>query len=389
MQNTKSASSLSNSILPKTKIMSNHKKNIFAIFLIFLISLIIAKPNLCIASIYNGLSVWAKCVVPSLLPFMFFTKLLTNLNFLQKITNKFSKLNSKLFNAPPISAHIFLMSIISGYPVGAKMIAEYHKMGILSANDTNKLCTFCSTSGPLFIIGSVGTAMIGSAKIGYIIFVSHILGAILNGILFRNLWKNKDINNETKSQQESFAKINIKCITESYDENISSINKLDKSNYDKINSNINIFNNNKIEKQNSQNMLASSMTDTILSCLTVGGYIAIAFLVVDIFLDLNLFFPITKLLELLRISPNITNNVLSGITEVSKGCLLISNLNISQTLIATLSSFLIGFGGICVFLQAITFLSEAGVNKKFYIFQKITHGLISSTITFLLCLIFI
>ena len=47
----------------------------------------------------------------------------------------------------------------------------------------------------------------------------------------------------------------------------------------------------------------------------------------------------------------------------------------------------IGFGGISVFLQAVTFLKDAKVNLKFYFFQKITHGILSAGLTFLICLV--
>src|SRR5574344_476395 len=120
--------------------------------------------------------------------FMFFTKILTDLDFLSWLTNLFTKLNKILFKAPAISSYIFLMSIISGYPVGAKLISEFYEMGAISKVQANKLCTFCSTSGPLFIIGSVGTSMFLNSTLGYIMFLSHILGSFLNGILYRKLY---------------------------------------------------------------------------------------------------------------------------------------------------------------------------------------------------------
>lgn len=331
-------------MIPKNKNIS--KKNVFAsIFIMFLIVCIVIKPNLCINSIYSGLSVWAKCVLPSLFPFMFLTKILTNLNFISTITSKFYRLNSKFFNAPKISSYIFLLSIISGYPVGAKMISEYHKMGIISTKQANKLCTFCSTSGPLFIVGSVGTAMFLSAKIGYILFLSHVFGSIFNGLLFRHFYIDKTEN------FEKFAK------------------------------------NNEKNTKKSQNLLAESMKDSILSVLIVGGWIAVAFLVIDIFNDLQIFAPLCNLLFKLGIDINLSYATISGIFEVSKGCILLSKLSTDKIITATIASFLIGFGGLCVFLQASSFLKEANVNTKFYLFQKFTHGILSAGICFLLCMI--
>ena len=344
MQSTKIKKISVFSMIPKNKNIS--KKNIFAsIFIIFIIACIVAKPNLCINSIYGGLCVWAKCVLPSLFPFMFLTKLLTNLNFISSLTSKFYKINSKLFNAPKISSYIFLLSIISGYPVGAKMISEYHKMGIITTKQANKLCTFCSTSGPLFIIGSVGSAMFLSAKIGYILFVSHVLGSIFNGLLYRHFYNDKTNN------FENFAK------------------------------------NEQKNTKKPQNLLAESMKDSILSVLIVGGWIAVAFLVIDIFNDLKLFAPLCNLLKIFGVNAELSNATICGIFEVSKGSILLSQIAMPKIITTTVASFLIGFGGLCVFLQASSFLKEANVNTKFYLFQKFTHGILSAGITFLLCMI--
>ena len=335
------------SILPKRKNMSNSKKMLLSIFLILIISLMILKPNLCINSVYSGLAVWAKCVLPSLLPFMFFTKLLTNLNFISKLTSKFYRLSSKLFLAPKISSYVFLMSIISGYPVGAKIISEFYSMGIITQRQANKLATFCSTSGPLFIIGSVGASMFKDAKIGYIIFFAHIVTSIINGIIFRKTFVDK---------------------TEIIFENIQKNDENDAKN-----------------TQKTQNLLQNSMKDSILSVLIVGGFIAIAFLIIDLFNNLNIFYPINFLLELCGLKNGTANAISSGFFEVSKGCVMLSGLSISKTLCATIASFLIGFGGLSVFLQATVFLSSAKVNLKFYFFQKFVHGILNAGLTFLIC----
>lgn len=288
------------SVLQKPKNIS--KKQIFAsIFVLFLIALIVIMPNLCINSIYNGLSVWAKCVLPSLLPFMFFTKLLTSLQFISTITSKFYKINCKLFNAPKISSYIFFMSIISGYPVGAKLISEYYKMGFLTSKQANKLCTFCSTSGPLFVIGTVGTSLFLNTKIGYIMFFSHIASSLLNGLAFRQLF----IDNT----------------------------KLDYN----------------LQSAESKNLLFDSMRESILSVLLVGGYIAVAFLIIDVFNALNILYPINLFLQLFGLNINTAQAISSGIIEVSKGCILLAKLDITLTAKATIASFLIGFGGISVF----------------------------------------
>ena len=96
----------------KEKSKQNIAKVFISFLVILLIVLIVIQPSLCISSVYNGLSVWAKTVLPSLFPFVFLTKLLSSLNVLETITDKLSKVTKFLFKAPAISSYIFLMSII-------------------------------------------------------------------------------------------------------------------------------------------------------------------------------------------------------------------------------------------------------------------------------------
>lgn len=327
----------------KSKKISKQKTIRISISLVIcaLVMFIIIKPDLCISSVYNGLSVWARCVLPSLLPFMFFTKILTDLDFVSKITNKFSKVTKFLFNAPSISAYIFFMSLISGYPVGAKLISEFYEAGVISQKQANKLTTFCSTSGPLFIIGSVGTAMFLNATLGYVLFVSHILSSVLNGIIYRNCYK------------DNFEK--------PFNTNASNLNEI----------------------------LPNSMSSSITSCLIVGGYIAVFFMIIDLANSINLFAPLNSIFSFLLkpfgVNTNTANALTNGIVEISKGCSSLSALNLPTTLLATLSSFVISFGGFSVFFQSITFLSKCKVNMGFYLLQKLTHGLLSAIITFAIC----
>ena len=78
----------------------------------------------------------------------------------------------------------FLMSVLSGYPMGAKIVGDLRRSGEISVREAKRLMSFCSTSGPAFLIGAVGTGMLGSGFIGGIIAASHYLGAAVNGMVY-------------------------------------------------------------------------------------------------------------------------------------------------------------------------------------------------------------
>lgn len=302
---------------------------LFTILILYFLLCMILQPAKFISQSLNGISAWAFNVLPSVLPFMFFTKVLSALDFMPKLTRPFSKLSQKVFKAPPISIYAFTMAILSGYPVGSKMVADLYMQGKISKEDAFKMSSFCSTSGPMFIIGAVGIGMFNSSKIGYILFLSHVIGAVLNGILYRN-FKLKD-----KDQTNTIPHYNNTTKTQ--------------------------FN------------LSEIVLNSTLSILSVGCIITIFFIVIECFSPILSLFP---------------NNIayfFEGLIEITKGCIDLSTLS-NKFLAVALCSFTISFGGISTILQSITMLSNLQMPVKFFTLQKFTHACLSLIVTVILLL---
>ena len=102
-----------------------------------------------------GLSLWVTSVVPALLPFFIACELLTHTDIIEFLGIKLNKIMRPLFNVPGEGAFPLIMGIISGYPVGAKIVTNFRKNGICTKEEGERLLTFTNNSGPLFIIGTV------------------------------------------------------------------------------------------------------------------------------------------------------------------------------------------------------------------------------------------
>lgn len=297
---------------------------ILTILILFFLACIISNPSKFISKSLEGITAWAFNVLPCVLPFMVFTKLLSALNLMPKLTRPLSPISRALFKTPAISIYTFIMAVLSGYPVGSKMVADLYLQGKISKNDAFKMTSFCSTSGPMFIVGVVGIGMFKSATIGYILFASHIFGAILNGILFRNFRLTSDEKKpETLTSQESH--------------------------FD----------------------LSDIILNSTLSILSVGAIICVFFIIIEC------------LSPIFSLFPHAISCFLEGLCEITKGCLDLSALD-NQFLSISLVSFVIGFGGISTILQSLTMLAKLEMPTKLFAFQKITHGLFSCFCTVLL-----
>ncbi len=305
---------------------SNLKKySLFlTIFIIYIIISMVIFPSLYISQTLAGLNAWALNVLPSVLPFIFFTKVLSSLGGIEKITSHFPM--QRLYRTPSISGYVFLMSIISGYPVGAKMTADLYQSGKVTREEAFRMTSFCSTSGPMFIIGAVGVGMLLSPRAGYIILLSHIIAAFLNGFLYRKI-KAKELPHE------------------------------------------------KIVVDKNTNDLGSMVLDSALSIISVGAIIAIFFVI------------ITSLSPLLSFLPKSIASIFAGLIEITRGCKDIS-LCLSPDFAICACSFIISFGGISTMLQSLTMLSKIKMPVWLFTLQKFSHAVLALLISILLVMIF-
>lgn len=319
---------------------------ISSLFLILVIFFLIINPNKYINSAFNGILIWAKAVLPALFPFFFITKLLTELGGIQILAKTFHKITQKIFHINGIGSYVFFTSILSGYPVGAKITSELYEKNLITKNESHRLITFTSTSGPLFIIGTVGVGMFGSAKLGFIVLISHFLGAIVNGLIFRNYKYDK------KNKNEKY-ELKFKVIED--------------------------------------NILEKTMISAINSVLIVGGFITIFFIFIDIFNDIGLIRLLNKILcecfSLFGINSDYVISISTGIFEMTRGCYELSTSYIDFNIATIITTFLVTFGGISTQLQAMTFLQKCGIKTSFFVLQKLSHSLIASFLAFLFCLI--
>ena len=330
------------------KIIEIKKSYIFLSFVVLLLIFAIAfNPEVYMQSTLNGILVWATAVVPALFPFFFLTKFLTQLGFVEQLARFFSPVTKKLFNVSGVSSYVFLMSVISGYPVGAKIISELYQNKVIKQTEAVRMCSFCSTSGPLFIIGTVGAEMFLCKGAGFIIFIAHILGAICNGLLFRNYKRKEkffDIGSKTKNPEP-----------------IDSI-------------------------------LSSTIYDSVISILLVGGYIALFFMIIDILSNFYILSFLSNavgyVFGLLGIGADASVGFISGIVEVTRGCLDLSTSSASLPVLCVLACGVISWGGFSTHFQALTFLKKCNMKFSLYTLQKLCHAIFAMITCTILVLIF-
>lgn len=325
------------------------------IVVLFLIIGIILFPQESIKSAKEGFSIWANVLIPSLLPFIIGANLVVDLKIVDLIGVIINPLTKIIFNVSGKSALVFVISMVSGYPIGAKLAYDLRDKREISSAEAQRLVSFCSTSGPLFIIGAVAVGMFNSSSLGYLMILCHYLGAITVGILFRFYGK------ETISKSKYDLRTNLKNVINT-----------------RYSNNIGFF-----------VMFGNAVVNGVNTLLAVGGFVivfSVVFKVLSLFNIISILASIISVpLSLFGISKELCYAFISGLFEITIGCNNISKVSSAPILIrATLSSFLIGFSGVSILAQCCNFLAKTDINTNIYIFNKFLHGLFAAIFTFIL-----
>lgn len=372
----KSIVNQSGKILKKTNI-------ILGIFLLFIIILIAINPAKYSLIAFKGIEIWAKVLLPSLLPFFILTKLFASTGVIDGVTKIFSPFMSKLYNCPSESAYVFFMSILTGYPVGSKLVSDLYNNSTFDKAQAIRTTAFCSNSGPMFILGSVAIGMFCDRKMGIIILASHIIGALLNGLLYRNYGKhytnikiNKNVDYIFKTKEEK-NNVNLSIVK---DKN-KPLKKIDTT----LNS-IQTQNDSHINNSKQYIDFSSSVVSSINSILLIGGVICFTFVLLEVITSTHLFNLIISLLSKIGLNKNLLTAIFCGFGEITKGCLLLSQIPLSTYTSYCICTFIISFGGISTFLQAQAFLKNI-VPSKIFLLQKTTHAILSCMVCGVLGLI--
>lgn len=317
-------------------------------FLCFTFGLLIFS-NSNLPAVKNGLTLWATSVVPSLFPFFVATELLMHTNIISILGRLLNPIMKPLFNIRGEGSFAFIMGIISGYPMGAKIACNFIESNICSKEECERLLSFTNNSGPLFIIGTVGILMFGNTSIGILLFITHILACLTVGILFR-FWKcNKRYSRFANDFKHS---------------------------------------SNTVTFSNLGEVLANSITNSISTIFLIGGFVVIFSAIISIikasgFLE-TIGFVFMPLAKFLNIDISFFQAFFTGLLEITNGINSISMIACKELSInIVLASFILGLGGISVFLQILSITSKTDLSIKPYIIGKILQGTFASLYTYI------
>ncbi len=276
----------------------------------------IINPTVCRDGAVYGLLLCSKVIIPSIFPFSVFvlyilkSGVLNKLGFLNFITQKILGLDSNAFS-------VFVLSLIGGYPIGAKVLNESVELKKNDKENATFMLNYCVNAGPAFIILAVGSGILNSKTLGYILFVAHILSSFVLAIFSK-----KFVSNQKSQPQKT---------------------------------NFSIMDN-----------FVLSVSESASSTLSICSFVILFSVILNY---INFYSKKFAFLKNIGFLLEVTNAV-------------------AQTKNVIFISFLLGFGGICVWFQVFSMARKFKINYGLFVLFRFLQGILSSGFTFSLLKIF-
>ncbi len=129
---------------------------------VILLIILLLCPSLSIEGARQGLQLWFNVVIPTLAPFMICTQIITLFGGMRYLMVPFAPILHALFGLSPSGGCILLCGLLCGYPLGARMCADFASRRLISSKEARYLLSICNHPSPMFLLGFVREQLSGN-----------------------------------------------------------------------------------------------------------------------------------------------------------------------------------------------------------------------------------
>lgn len=285
----------------------------------------------------EGLRLCYNVILPSLFPFFVLSALVVDLGLAGYIGRALEGIMRPLFNVPGACASAFALGFVGGYPVGARTALSLYQKGMCTKTEAERLLAFCNNSGPTFILGVVGAGVFASSKVGLLLYLAHAAASVCVGFLFR-FYKREGKRRERRASPT-------------------------------------------FEAERITVAFTGAIKNSFLSTLNICAFV-VFFTVVIKLLFLSGLLPglagvLGALLSPMGFSTQWAERLLTGLIELTSGVWTLTGAGTMSGKLS-MAAFLLGWAGLSVHCQVLSFIGGSGLSVKTYIGGKLLHGGLSA-----------
>lgn len=306
------------------KIIQVFTSSILFLFLIYMLT----NSKEVMDSVTFSISIWIDNLFPSLFPFLILSYFFVSYGISDLLSEVIKPIVVKWFNLPASCGYILVLSLFSGFPSSAKFIKDSLEKQEISLDNAKYLLKICHFSSPLFVIGTIGSSLLGSSKLGFLILTSHYIGSFIIALIYRN-----------REKRYRDSKINLR---------------------------------NAFRKINSSIPVSCTFSDILKRAIKQA--FDVLFLLLGI---ITVFLIITTVLTSIIPLTEVQRGIFSGIIEMTQGIKYVSLLKLPIIYRMLLITSFISFGGLSIHTQVLSILSDYKVSYISYLLSRVLHVVFS------------
>lgn len=300
--------------------------------------LLVLFSDIALSSAKNGVKICLEIIIPSLFPFFVFSSLFVSTGAANRLCRVFGKLLPRVFGVSGVGALPLILGFAGGYPIGSKTVSELYASKRINKKEAHRLLFFACNTGPAFILGAVGTAVFQSITAGMILYLSHILSALTSGVICRV------VSGDVSSR------------------NVPLVEK---------------------PLENPAKLFTGAVTGAFASILNVCAFVIIFSVISGFFIESGCIDFVISILGFLGLDPVKCRPVIIGFFEMASGVVSLKDMSADICFALPAAGFILGWGGLSVQCQSISFTSEAGLSSAPFFFGKLLHGVLAALLTWL------
>ncbi len=288
--------------------------------------LLLRYPDAVATGISRGMAVCTAVIIPTLYPFMLLSGLLTDSPLCRTPGRVTRWVTRRLFGLPGCCGPAILLSLVGGYPAGMLAAAGLYRQGRINAKQWHRMSAFCVGAGPGFIVGTVGSGLLGNAKAGWLLYGAQAATSLGMGI-----W-------------------------------------LGRRHHGKVD---------EVTPPPPKRPMAEMVADSCRALLTMCGFVVAAAMVLSL----------AEVVGVARAVASVTgwpaagvSAGLAGVLEVSCGCMAVAGLPLAPLWL----SLMLSWGGLSVQGQLAAILPEKRLLTPGFWGYRLVHGAVSGGVTLLL-----
>lgn len=298
----------------------------------------------------EGLAIWWRIVFPALLPFIVLSQMLIASGFAHGLGALLEPFTRRALGLPGSFGWVLPLGMTAGFPAAAEAAVTLHKQGKVTAREAERLAAAAHFCSPMLLVVVIGAGFLSRPEVGLLLLAVHWIAGLAAGVTLQLVFPDRSKSavsppvKPAARPRESILRLAMRRMEEARREDGRSFGKL----------------------------LGDAVASGVQTLMIIGGYMLIFAVVIHV---------------ILLAFPNQTMAVaVKSALEVHLGSYALSGLapSLPPALSASLLGAVLGWSGLCAYLQVRAILGPAGIGERSFLLSRLLHAAYAYVLTLLL-----